>query len=76
MVDVRLEQRLSHLLSPYGLIDSIQHLPDARGSFTLLVTMKSPQQALQIHHALGLELFGFDSLLADQAWLEKHLPNA
>lgn len=69
MTDSLLEQRLHRLLSQYGQVESMQHFPQAHdGATIILATMKTAEEAIAAQHALGLSLFGFNSLIINEGW--------
>lgn len=75
MIDADLKQRLNQLLSRYGRVENMQCFPHGtEGTSIILATMESPKEAASAQHALGLTLFGFNSLIINETWLHKHLP--
>ena len=73
MTDGLLEQRLHHLLSQYGQVEAMQHFPQAHdGATIILATMKTAEEAIAVQHALGLSLFGFNSLIIREDWVKEH----
>lgn len=71
MTDSLFDQQLHHLLSQYGRVESIQQFPQAHnGATIILATMKTAEEAIAAQHALGLSLFGFNSLIINEAWVK------
>lgn len=73
MVESSLTQHLHHLLSQYGELQTIQCFPQTHdGAAIILATMKTAEEAIAAQGALGLPLFGFNSLIINEAWLKDH----
>ena len=73
MVESALRQQLSHLLSQYGEVETLQYFPQTHdGAIIILATMKTPEEATSAQQALGLPLFGFNSLIINESWVKAH----
>lgn len=73
MVESALQQQLHRLLSQYGEVETLQYFPQAHdGATIILATMKTAEEAISAQHALGLPLFGFNSLIINEAWVTAH----
>lgn len=73
-MDLHLRERLHQILEAHGRVKSLQLLEnsDERGRL-ILVTMESAASAMSAQVALGLQGFGFDALLINERWLQRHL---
>jgi len=73
-MDLHLRERLHEILEAHGRVKSLQLLESSeeRGRL-ILVTMESTSSAMSAQVALGLQAFGFDALLVNERWLQRHL---
>ncbi len=68
--------QLRAFLDRHGELQSLSQIPVEGSSLSscfILATMKSPEAATVVQSKTGLQLFGFNSLIISEAWMQIHL---
>lgn len=76
MIDTHIIDNLRLMLSQHGEVLTLTSLPgrlSEKEPCMVLATMKSEETAKLIHREYGFPVFGFNSLIITQAWLQQHL---
>ena len=67
-------QRLNEILGVHGCVKSLQLLESGgQQGRLILATMENEACAVSAQASLGLQSFGFNSLLINERWLQQHL---
>lgn len=75
MIDAHLKSKLEEFLAEHGKVQSLTSFSGTRPDepCMILATMEHPQDATRLYQKFDFQLFGFNSLIISETWLESHL---
>lgn len=74
MIGEDMVKRLHDFISAQGVIESVRELRISQpNGCVALVTVKSREDAVRIAGDLGLNLFGFNTLIVNEHWIRNNL---